>query len=95
VIQSFADQATEDIYNGINSKAARRIDGRVWSVIVRKLDILNSATSLNDLKSPGSHLERLKENLTGYWSVRVNDQYRIIFRFEGGNATDVSCQDIQ
>jgi hypothetical protein len=54
VIKSFADSATEDIYNGTNSKAARRIDRRVWPIAVRKLDFLNAAASLNDLKSPGT-----------------------------------------
>jgi len=94
VIKSFADRTTEDIYNGSNTKAARRIDRRVWPVVFRKLDILNAAVSLNDLKSPGNRLERLKDDLAGCWSIRVNDQYRVTFRFEGGNALDVSCQDI-
>jgi proteic killer suppression protein len=94
VIQSFADQGIADIYNGTNSKAARKIDKKVWSIIVRKLDMLNAAISLNDLKSPGNHLEKLKGDLAGYWSIRVNDQYRVIFRFDAGNAGDVSCQDI-
>jgi proteic killer suppression protein len=94
VIQSFADRATEDIYNGTNSKLARRIDRRVWPVVVRKLDILNAAISLNDLRSPGNQLERLKDDRAGFWSIRVNDQYRIVFRFHDGNAIDVQCQDI-
>jgi proteic killer suppression protein len=94
VITSFADPATEDIYNGSNTKMARKIDRRVWPVLVRKLDILNAATTLSDLKSPGNRLERLKDDLAGYWSIRVNDQYRVIFQFAGGNATDVRCQDI-
>jgi proteic killer suppression protein len=93
VILSFADQTTEDIYNGKNTKSARRIDKRVWEVVVRKLDILNAATSLNDLKSPGNQLEKLKGDLADYWSIRVNDQYRIVFRFERGNAANVRCYD--
>jgi len=94
VITFFADATTEDIYNGANTKAARKIDRRVWTVIVRKLDVLNAATSLNDLKSPGNQLEKLKDDLAGYWSIRVNDQYRILFQFSEGNAMDVSCLDI-
>ena len=94
VIESFADQTTEDIYNGRNSKLARKIDARIWSIVVRKLDILNAATSLNDLKSPGNQLEKLKADMAGYWSIRVNDQYRITFRFDGGLATEVRCHDI-
>ena len=94
VIESFSDQTTEDIYNGRNSKSARKIDARVWPIMVRKLDILNAATSLNDLKSPGNQLEKLKGNMAGYWSIRVNDQYRITFQFDAGRATDVRCHDI-
>ena len=58
-----------------------------------KLDILNAAISLNDLKSPGNRLEKLKNDLEGFWSIRVNDRYRIVFRFKGGNAAEVRCQD--
>jgi addiction module HigA family antidote len=91
VITSFADQATDDIYNGRNTKAARKIDRRLWSIVVRKLDILNAATGLADLRSPGNQLEKLKADLTGCWSIRVNDQYRIVFRYDGGNAFDVDA----
>jgi toxin HigB-1 len=94
MIQSFADQGTADIYDGTNSRAARRIDKSIWRIVVRKLDMLNAAISLNDLKSPGNQLEKLKDDLAGYWSIRVNDKYRIVFRFNAGNATEVRCQDI-
>jgi toxin HigB-1 len=94
VIASFADLTTDDIYNGRNTKSARRIDRRLWPMIARKLDILNAATGLNDLKSPGNQLEKLRNELEGYWSIRVNDQYRITFWFERGSARDVRCHDI-
>jgi len=94
VIASFADEATEDLYNGVNTKAARNVDNQVWPVVARKLDMLNAATSPNDLKGPGNQLEKLKKALGGYWSIRVNDQYRIVFRFEKGNALEVRCRDI-
>jgi toxin HigB-1 len=90
VITSFADPTTEDIYNGSNTKMAGKVDRRIWPVLVRKLDMLNAATTLSDLKSPGNHLERLKGDLAGYWSIRVNDQYRVIFQFGGGNALKCS-----
>lgn len=93
-IRSFRDQATEDVYHGVNSKDARRIDKRVWSRVAQKLDMLNAAVSLNDLKSPGNQLEKLRGDLEGHWSIRVNDQYRIVFRFEHGMAESVFCQDI-
>jgi proteic killer suppression protein len=93
-ILSFKDDATQDIYNGTSSKAARRISRQLWPRIAKKLDSVNAATSLNDLKSPGNQLEKLTGALEGYWSIRVNDQYRICFRFESGNAGDVFCEDI-
>jgi len=94
VISSFGDRATEDIYNGVPSKGARRIDRRLWKVIQRKLDILEAAVSLNDLKSPGNQLEKLKGDREGFWSIRVNDQYRVVFRFADGKASDVVCMDV-
>src|SRR5581483_7993812 len=94
-ILSFKDPGTADIYNGTSSKAARRIHRQLWERISRKLDSLNAATTLNDLKSTGNQLEKLTGNLEGYWSIRINDQYRICFRFEAGNAIDVFCEDIQ
>ena len=94
VIKSFADATTEDIFHGEPSKAARRIEKQLWPVVVRKLDMLNAATNLHDLKSPGNQLEKLRGNLAGYWSVRVNDQYRIVFQFNAGDAFSVSCRDI-
>jgi toxin HigB-1 len=93
VIKSFADVTTEDIYHGANTKMARKIDTRLWPVVRRKLDMLNAAISLNDLKSPGNQLESRERDDPGFWSIRVNDQYRIVFRFDDGNAMDVSCRD--
>ena len=93
-IVSFKDEGTRDIYNGVSSKAARRINRSLWPRIAKKLDSINAAISLNDLKSPGNQLEKLTSTLEGFWSIRVNVQYRICFRFEGGNASDVLCEDI-
>jgi proteic killer suppression protein len=93
-ILSFRDDGTRDIYNGIASRPARRIGRELWPRIAKKLDSVNAATSLNDLRSPGNQLERLIGSLEGFWSIRVNDQYRICFRFDSGNANDVFCEDI-
>lgn len=81
MIQSFAEDATEDIFHGINSKRARKkLDPTLYSIAVRKLDMLNAAIDLNDLKiPPANRLEALKGNLKGKYSIRINDQYRIIF----------------
>ena len=94
VIVCFLDKTTEDIYHGQRTKAARKISPELWDRIQRKLDVLNAAVSLQDLRLPASnHLEKLRGELEGFWSVRVNDQYRIIFRFENGNCIDVGCVD--
>jgi toxin HigB-1 len=94
VIVSFADNTTEDIYHGEDTKAARRISRDLWVRIQMKLDVLNAVTTLRDLQTPPSNrLERLRGDLNGFYSVRVNQQYRLVFRFEDGNCRDVRCTD--
>jgi len=94
VILGFADSTTRDIYDGDDTKAARRIPRDLWAVARRKLDMLDAAHDVQDLRAPpGNRLERLKGRLSGRWSIRVNDQYRIVFGFDGGNATDVQIVD--
>lgn len=94
VIQTFADAATADIFNGVNSKAARSINRGLWAAIHRKLDMLNAATTVQDLRiPPGNRLEALKGDQRGRFSIRVNDQYRVTFEFADGNAFAVRCED--
>jgi proteic killer suppression protein len=94
VIRGFADQGTEDLYHGKSSKHARKVPKSIWRVIQRKLDLLNRAVSLRDLRVPPSNrLEKLRGNLEGFHSIRVNDQYRIIFAFRDGDAYDVQVLD--
>lgn len=94
VIANFADEATQDIFDGINSKAARKIPQILWPVIARKLDMVNTAHELKDLASPpGNRLELLKGTWAGFHSIRVNDQYRIVFRCSAGQAHDVQVTD--
>ncbi len=94
VIQSFADAATADIFVGVASKAARRMSPVLWPAIRRKLDLVHRARSVQDLRvPPGNRLERLKGHRNGEWSLRVNDQFRITFRFEDGHAYQVACED--
>ena len=94
MIRSFADQATADVYVGQGSKSARRIPKQIWPVVRRKLDVLHRARSVHDLRYPsGNRLEALKGDRAGEWSLRVNDQYRISFRFEDGHAHEVACED--
>lgn len=92
-IKTFANRTTADIAHGENTKDARRIAQRVWTAARRRLDALHAATSLNDLNLPGLRLENLKFTKPGFFSIRVNDQYRIVFRFESGEAHDVEIAD--
>ena len=94
MIRTLADDTTRDIWNGVNSKAARRIPRDIWPVVQRRLDQLDSVTNLEQLRvPPGNRLHALAEELTGLHAIRVNDQYRIVFRFEGEHAFDVRCTD--
>jgi proteic killer suppression protein len=94
VIRTLADDSTRDIWNGVNSKAARRIPRELWPSVRRKLDQIDAVTTLEDLNvPPGNRLHALSGHLRGLHAVRVNDRYRIVFRFEGGDAFDVGCTD--
>ena len=94
MILSFGNRATEDLFNGIDSKAARSIPKAMWPIVVRKLDLLNAAHDLRDLRvPPGNRLEGLKGRWIGYYSIRVNNQYRIVFQWTDGNAHHVVITD--
>ena len=94
MIRTLADDATRDIWNGVNTKAARRIPRELWPIVRRKLDQIDAVTRLEDLKvPPGNCLHALTGDLRGWHAVRVNDQYRIVFRFDGADAFDVHCTD--
>ena len=94
MIRTLADDTTRDIWNGVNSKAARRIPKTLWSAARRKLDQIDAVTTLDDLRvPPGNRLHALSDDLAGHHAIRVNDQYRIVFRFEGPDAFDVRCTD--
>ena len=94
MIVNCADSTTQDLYDGTNSKAAGKIPQQLWPVIVRKLDALNAAHELLDLSSPpGNRLQALKGDRKAFHSIRINDQYRIVFRWSEGNAYDVQVTD--
>jgi proteic killer suppression protein len=94
VIVSFGDKTTEDIYNGLKTKTARKVPKELWNRIPMKLDILNACIRLEDLRSPPSNrIEKLSGDLMSFYSIRVNDQYRIVFHFANGNCVDVCCTD--
>jgi proteic killer suppression protein len=92
-IRSFGDTATADLYHGRNTSHARRFPTSIVGASLRKMDVLNAAYKLDDLRSPpGNRLEALKGDLEGSYSIRVNDQWRITFRWNDG-AEDVSLVD--
>ncbi len=88
MIQSFGDRETEKFYHSGKSK---KIPQGIQSVALRKLDYLNASADLDDLRiPPGNRLEALSGTLAGYYSIRINKQYRLMFRYRNGNAYDVS-----
>jgi proteic killer suppression protein len=95
MIESFHDQATEDIFNGVNSKAARKSClQKLWSIATRKLDQLDSVQSLEELKvPPGNRLEALAGNRKGQYSIRINEQYRICFVWTDSGPCEVEITD--
>jgi proteic killer suppression protein len=95
VIRSFRDQATEDLFNGRNTKAARqRLPRSLWRVATRRLDALDQAEILDDLRvPPGNRLEALRGDRRGQHSIRINDQYRICFRWTETGPADVEVVD--
>jgi proteic killer suppression protein len=92
-IRSFADDTTADMYHGINSKVARRIPQNTWKPAQRKMTLLHNARTTADLSLPGLQFEPLKYDRPGFNSIRVNDRYRIIFRFENGDAFNVGIEN--
>jgi proteic killer suppression protein len=94
MIGSFSGETTADIFRERNTRAARKVPGDLWRVVQRKLKMLDVAPRLEDLTSPpGNRLEALKGDRSGQHSIRVNDQYRVTFRWESGNAFEVKVED--
>lgn len=94
-IHSFHDAGTEDIFDGIPSKRARRTcPEELWGVVFRKLEQLNSVGRLRDLAfPPNNRLEALKGDRKGQHSIRINDQYRICFVWTDSGPSDVEIAD--
>jgi len=91
VIRTFSCKETERIFNGVQSrKFPVSIQSRAFTVLVQ----LHSASDLAQLRIPPSNrLHSLAGNLKGFWSLSINMQWRVIFRWEGGEATDVKITD--
>lgn len=94
MIRSFADRGTKDIFDGYNTRYARSSCPReIWGVARRKLHVLHYAAELSDLAGPpGNRLEALKGDRAGQHSIRINDQYRVCFRWtsDGPEAVEIT-----
>lgn len=94
MIRTFKDKATRDIFDGVNSKIARRLPPHLLQRARDLLDVLNATTRLETLRVPPSNrFHALKKDLIGYCSISINDQWRIIFRWVNGEAEDVQITD--
>lgn len=94
MIVSFGDKVTSDLFHGISSSKVRKLPNQIHEAALYKLDIINAAKNLDDLKSPpGNMLEPLKGDLKGFHSIRINNQWRIVFRWEANSSHDVQIMD--
>ncbi|MBO0807955.1 MAG: type II toxin-antitoxin system RelE/ParE family toxin [Actinobacteria bacterium] len=95
MITSFRDKGTEDLFEGCETKHARKsCPSDLMRVARRKLDQLNQAVALADLRAPPSnHLEKLKGEREGQHSIRINDQWRVCFRWTESGAEGVEIVD--
>jgi proteic killer suppression protein len=94
MITSFGDRGTSDLFHGIASRHVRKLPNQIHELALYKLDVLNGAQTLDDLRSPpGNRLETLKGNLKGFYSIRINAQWRVVFRWVENSATDVQIVD--
>ncbi|MEM6732883.1 MAG: type II toxin-antitoxin system RelE/ParE family toxin [Myxococcota bacterium] len=93
-IQSFGNKLAEDLYDDKNTKKTRRFPPELRRAARRKLLYLHDAALLGDLRvPPGNRLEALKGDWKGYHSIRINDQWRVVFRWRDGHALDVQVLD--
>jgi proteic killer suppression protein len=91
MIVDFGDSETETIWNG---EGSRRLPLDIQAVALRKLRLIDAAGKVDDLRvPPGNRLEKLSGDRTGQWSIRINDQWRIVFRWAEGGAEHVAIAD--
>jgi toxin HigB-1 len=91
MINSFSDKSTEDLFN---RKPVRHLPSAIHKIAYRKLLLIDGAERLDDLKiPPGNRLEKLSGDLFGKYSIRINDQWRIVFNWKENNAYEVEIID--
>lgn len=94
MIESFGNTLAEDLFFDRKSKAIRAFPPQLRRVARRKVLYLHDAAELSDLRAPpGNRLEAMKGAWKGYYSIRVNDQWRVVFKWQGNNAADVRVLD--
>lgn len=94
MIESFKNRLAEDLFEDLQTLATRRFPADLRRVARRKLQYLHDAAELKDLAvPPGNRLEALKGNLKSYHSIRINDQWRVIFKWNQGAVSDVAILD--
>ena len=91
MIKTFKSDETQKIYQ---RQRSRKLPSDIQQIALRKLRMINNSASINDLRvPPANHLEKLSGNRAGQWSIRINDQWRVCFRWEGSDAYDVEIAD--
>jgi proteic killer suppression protein len=94
VIETFGNRLAEDLFDDKNTRVTRSFPSKLRRTARRKLLYLHDAAVLSDLAAPpGNRLERLKGSWRGFHSIRINDQWRVVFRWKGGNAFEVQIID--
>jgi len=94
MISSFGDKLTQSLYHDTEHASISKLPPDVIKRARNKLDMVNSAHDVLDLRSPpGNRLELLQGDLTGFYSIRINDQWRIVFRWQAGSAYEVRLTD--
>jgi toxin HigB-1 len=93
VIRSFGNRLAEDIFDDRRTSAARRLQPSLYRAARRKVLYLHDAEGRHDLRVPPGNRLALKGDRAGWYSIRINDQWRVVFRWEAGQALDVSVVD--
>jgi len=94
MIRNFKSKVAQDIFDGTNSRWSRQLPLELHRKTQRFFDQINAATQLETLRIPPSNrLEKLKRDLKNYWSLRINNQWRIIFKWENNDALDIDIVD--
>lgn len=94
MIVSFGDKATSDLFHGVSSRHVRKLPNQIHEAALYKLDVINAAQELDDLRSPsGNGFEILRGDYKGFHSIRINSQRRVVFRWDANVAHDVQIKD--